>query len=152
MEMTRKYRIEEYLDIKRKDKDDWQFIWIRPCRHPFKRRIVWPKIGVYQEWDICIFCNVYGVIICFCFPRSKRSYQLKTRNSWRSNPNFPTTYGLETLDNLETRSKAKNKLPVIRDYDHSMRKVREIFVFGSSFLIVKVTCKVCREVIEQSFY
>ena len=59
------------------------------------------------------FCNVYGVVLRFCFAGSKRSYKLKTRNPWWSNPNFPTTYGLETLDHPETTTKAKNKLPVI---------------------------------------
>ena len=30
-------------------------MWTHPCCHPFERRIVWPKIGVYKEWEICIW-------------------------------------------------------------------------------------------------
>jgi hypothetical protein len=47
--------IAQYPNIKGKDNDDWQFMWSRPCCHPLKRRIVWPKIEVYMEWGICIW-------------------------------------------------------------------------------------------------
>ena len=45
----------QYLNIKGKDNDDWQFMWTRQCCHPFKRRIAWPKIKVYKEYEMCIW-------------------------------------------------------------------------------------------------